>query len=192
MQLRNHWYSRRSRLAAALPLTLVAALTAASAKAQDSKSTVAARELASIMDAAKLESIATPDPAVPGTWVAALYFKDAQLLVVSAQYAAPVLLEEKAKAKEFRDIYIDLNSASVAGTKVFVQDMSADGLVFKPENDGPADTWEEKAGTLAFDGEWRKAKLSEAEYQKAFADADARYARMLSLLAGQAKPRTGT
>lgn len=191
MKLTNCW-SRRSLAAATLPLALVAGLTVSPGAMQDSKSTAAARDLAAVLDTAKIDSIAAPDPASPGTWIAALYFKDAQLLVVSAKYSAPALLEEKAKAKDFRDIYIDLNSASVAGTKVFVQDMSADGLVFKPGNDGPADTWEEKARTVAFDGEWRKAKISEEDYQKAFGDADARYARMLSLLAAQAKPKGGS
>jgi hypothetical protein len=188
MQLTNRRFLRRPHLAAAvLALTLAAGLTA-SAMAQESKSTVAARDLAATLDALKLDSIAAPDPTAPGTWVAALYFKDAQLLVVSAQYSAPSLLEEKAKAKQFRDIYIDLNSASVAGTKVFVQDMSANGLVFKPENDGAADTWEENNKIFACDGEWRKAKMSETDYQKTFGDADTRYARMLALLKAQAKP----
>lgn len=192
MQLTNRWYQRRSRMTAAvLCLALVAGLTAVSATAQDSKSTTAARELSALLDAAKLDSIAAADPASPGTWVAALYFKDSQLLVVSAQYIAPALLEEKARAKQFRDIYIDLNSASIPGTKVFVQDMSANGLAFKPGNDDAADTWDEKNKVVAFDGEWRKAKMSEAEYQKAFEDADVRYARMLGLLSMQAKPKSG-
>lgn len=193
MVITNCRFLRRRRIAvSALGLALAACLGGASAIAEESRSSVAARELAATLDAAKLDSIAAPDPESPGTWIAALYFKDAQLLVVSAQYIAPVLLEEKAKAKQFRDIYIDLNSASVAGTKVFVQDMSADGLMFRPEDDGPADTWEEKDKTILFDGEWKKAKLSETEYQKTFGDADARYARMLSLLAAQAQPKTGS
>jgi type II secretory pathway pseudopilin PulG len=176
--------------AAILSLALPTGLAGAPADEQSSKSSAAARELAAALDAAKLDSIAAADPAVPGAWIAALYFKDGQLLVVSANYIAPVLLEEKAKTKQFRDIYIDLNSASVPGSKVFIQDMGADGLFFKPDGDSAADTWEEKDKTLAFDGEWRKSKMSEDDYQKAFADADTRYARMLSLLAMQAKPKS--
>lgn len=192
MQFTNRWFSRRLQMTAlVLPLALGAGMTG-SAMAQDSKSTAAARDLAAILDAAKLDSIAAPDPTSPGTWIAALYFKDAQLLVVSAEYVAPVLLEEKAKSKQFRDIYIDLNSASVAGTKVFVQDMSANGLIFDPDNDGAADTWEEKNKIFAFDGDWRRAKMSEDQYQKTFSDADARYARMLELLTAEAKPKSGS
>jgi hypothetical protein len=189
----HRWFSRRSTLlAAALFAVHTAATSSAFALEQEPKSAAPARELASLLDAAKLDSIAAPDPDTPGAWVAALYFKDSQLLVVSAQYAAPALFTEKLKTKAYRDIYIDLNAASMTGTKVFVQDQTADGLAAKPESDNAADTWEEKNRTVVFDGEWKKAKMSEAEYQKAYGDADARYARILSLLVAQAKPKSGS
>ena len=47
--------------------------------------------------------------------------------------------------------------------------------------------WDEGDKSTAFDGEWKKAKMSEADYTKAYADADERYAKMLSLLLAQAK-----
>ena len=90
------------------------------------------------------------------------------------------------KTKDYRDIYIDLNSASIAATKVFIIDQNADGLVAKPE-DQACDTWEAGTKQVAFDGEWRKAKMSEEEYQKAFATADERYSKILALLTAQAK-----
>lgn len=156
-------------------------------RAQEGKSAPAARELAAAMDAAKLDSIAAADPSDPETFVAALYFPGAQLLVVSAKYAAPPLLVEKMNGKNYRDIYIDLNSASVAGSKVFIIDQRCDGLVARPDGDQVADTYENGSSQLLFDGEWRRAKLSEDEYMKAFSEADARYARILSLLTAQAK-----
>jgi hypothetical protein len=180
--------SRAPLAAAVLILTLAAGSGPASTSGQDSKSATAARELGAALDAASLDAIAAPDPAKPGAWVAALYFKDSQLLVVSAEYAAPALFVEKAKAKNYRDIYIDLNSASVAGTKVFIMDQGANGLVAKGEDNG--DSWEEKDKTLVFDGDWKKAKLSEDQYMKTFSDADERYSRMLSLLSAQLKNKT--
>ncbi|HET9264977.1 MAG TPA: hypothetical protein VFO14_18145 [Vicinamibacterales bacterium] len=156
-------------------------------QAQEAKSVAAAKELAAALDAAKLDSIAAVDPSDPTTFVAALYFPGAQLLVVSAKYAAPPLLVAKMSSKNYRDIYIDLNSASVAGSKVFIIDQSCDGLVARPDGDQAADTFENGSSQLAFDGDWRKAKLSEDEYMKAFSEADQRYARILSLLAAQAK-----
>jgi hypothetical protein len=178
----------RGRAAAAAFLTLAVGFAAARpAVAQDSKSAAAAKELVRALDDAKLEAIAAADPSDPGTFVAALYFPGSQILVVSAKYAAPPLLTNKLKSKDFRDIYIDLNSASVAGTKVFVIDQGIDGLVAKPDNNQAADTYENGKTNLSFDGDWRKAKMSEDDYMKVFSAADERYAKILSLLAAQAK-----
>jgi hypothetical protein len=174
---------------------LAASLTlacAAPALAQESRSAAAAKELSDTMDRLKLDSIAAADPSDPNTFVAALYFQGAQLLVVSAKYAAPTLLVDKIAKKEYRDTYIDLNSASVAGSKVFVMDQGANGLVGRPDDDQPFDTWEQGNKTVAFDGDWRKAKLSEEEYMKTFGTADERYAQILSLLTEQAKKHAGS
>ena len=40
---------------------------------------------------------------------------------------------------------------------------------------------------MAFDGDWRKQQLSEQDYQKAFAAADAQYAQFLAALLAQLK-----
>jgi hypothetical protein len=156
------------------------------AAAQEARSATAAKQLTQVLDTLKMDSIAAPDPSEPGAFVAALYFQGAQLLVVSAKYAAPTLLIDKMAKKDYRDIYIDLNAASVAGSKIFVMDQAANGLVARPGDD-PADSWEQGAKTTAFDGEWRKANLSEEEYTKTFASADERYARILSVLTEQAR-----
>lgn len=163
-------------------------LSAGGAEAQDSKSTAAAKELGEALDRAKLDAIAAPDPSDPSAFVAALYFPGAQLLVVSAKYSAPVLLTAKLGKKEYRDIYIDLSSASIPASKVFVMDQGANGLVKDPDDDQPADSWEQGNKSTSFDGDWKKAKMaSEQEYEKTFADADARYAQLLTLLAAEAK-----
>jgi len=100
--------------------------------AQDAKSTAAAKQLTEVLDRLKLDAIAAPDPADAGTFVAALYFQGGQLLVVSAKYSAPALLTAKLAKKDYRDVYIDLNAASIAGSKIFVMDQTCDGLVAKP------------------------------------------------------------
>jgi len=158
--------------------------------AQASRSAEAAKQLAQTLDASKLEAIAAADPADPQTFVAALYFQGSQLLVVSAKYAAPPLLVAKIKEQNYRDVYIDLSSASVAGSKVFVIDAGVDGLAPKPGENG-ADSYENGTKQLQFDGDWKKAKLSEEEYMKGFAAADERYAKMLALLEAQAKTVKG-
>jgi hypothetical protein len=170
----------------ALTSAFLCLVAASSTSAQDAKSTAAAKQLSETLDRLKMDSIATADPSEPGTFVAALYFQGAQLLVVSAKYSAPQLLVDKLAKKDYRDVYIDLNAASVAGTKIFVMDQGADGLVARP-GDNPPDSWEQGPKTTAFDGDWKKAKISEDEYTKAFAAADERYARILALLTEHAK-----
>src|SRR3954469_11223778 len=115
----------RSCLAAAL---VASSLGFTPVPDQSSRSVSAAKELTQALEAAKLDSIAAVDPADPTMFSAALYISGSQLLVVSAKYAAPPLLAAKIKTKEYRDVYVDLSSASVAGTKVFIIDQNCDGL----------------------------------------------------------------
>jgi hypothetical protein len=167
----------RARLPAVLSLLLVSG-----ALAQETKSPALAKQLAAALDAAKLDSVAAKDPDQPDRYVAALYFPGSQLLVVSARYAAPVLLNDKLAKKDYREIYIDLHSASIAATKVFIEDPGADGLKAKRTEGQPFDTYEGGGKRTAFDGDWKGQKLSEEEYLKAFSAADEQYSRMLTAL----------
>jgi len=170
-------------LAGALVLSVCAA-----ASAQGSKSAALAKELSAALDAAKLDSIGAKDHVNPEQFVGALYFPGAQLLVVSAKYAAPLAMTEQLAKKNYRDVYLDLSSASVAGSKIFVEDLGGDGLAAKPGDNQPFDTYEAAGGKrTAFDGDWKKQQLSEADYMKTFADADAAYSEMLQALIAQAK-----
>src|SRR5438132_3976604 len=108
-----------TRLASVALSAVVAVSLTAPLSAQESKSAPLAKQLAAALDAAKLDSIAAKDPSAPDVFVAALYFPGSQLLVVSAKYTVPQLLTDRLMKKEFRDVYIDLNSASVPASKVF-------------------------------------------------------------------------
>jgi hypothetical protein len=153
--------------------------------AQESTSAVVAKQLTAALDAAKLDAISAKDPARPDAFVGALYFPGGQLLVVGAQYAAPTLLNEKIGRKDYRDVYLDLSSASIPESKVFVEDYGSNGL--KPRRDGaaPPDTYEAAGKRTVFDGDWKKQKLSEGEYLTTFSTADGRYREMLSALLAQ-------
>jgi hypothetical protein len=165
-----------------------AALSVTAAASQESKSAAVAKELVLALDAAKATDIAAPDPLNPGGFIAALYIPGTQLLVVSAKYSAPPLMVDRINARDFMGVYVDLQSASVRGTKVFIQDQGADGLSARSDGDGPADTWDEGDKSVAFDGDWKKAKVaSEADYAKSYTDADDRYAKMLAALLAQVK-----
>jgi hypothetical protein len=172
----------RGGLAGVLAMAL-----SAGAQAQDSKSAALAKQLAAALDAAKLDSIAAKDPTTPDVFVAALYFPGVQLLVVSAKYTVPALLVEKLGSKQYRDVYIDLNSASVPESKVFITDLGIDGLKADRNENQPYDTYEAGGKQTAFDGDWKKQKLTHEEYLKTFSTADERYSQILQALLSQVK-----
>lgn len=168
-------------------VALVVFMLAPAVSAQDSTSTALAKQLTAALDSTKLDAIAARDPSAPDTFVAALYFAGSQLLVVSAKYTAPQLLDARLEKKEFRDVYIDLSSASIIETKVFVQDGGADGLKARREENQVFDSYEAAGKSIVFDGDNKRQKMSDQEYLKAFTDADARYSAMLRALLAQLK-----
>jgi hypothetical protein len=166
---------------------LVLAVVPSVGLAQESKSAALVKEFTALLDQNKVEAIAAKDPAAPDAYVAALYFSGSQLLVVSARYAVPQILNERLAKKEYREIYTDLNSACVEGSKSLIIDIGADGL--KPKKDeSHTDTCDIGAKSYTFDGDWKKQKLgSEDDYNKAFSEADDKYAKVLAVLIAQAK-----
>ena len=146
-----------------------------------------AKQLAAALDAGKLDSIAAKDPAAPDVFVAALYFPGMQLLVISGKYAVPQLLNDRVGRKEYRDVYLDLNGASAADTKVFIEDPGADGLKAKREENQAFDQCEIAGKRTMFNGDWKTQKMSEQDYMKAYSAADDRYAQILAALLAQAK-----
>ena len=159
----------------------------APAWAQEPKSAAAAKELAQLLAAKKIDSIAARMPDDREAFVGALAFPG-QLMVVWAKTTAPAVLNEKLIRKEYREVYIDLNSASVLETRHFVTDLGADGIKPKPDSkNGPSDTHDLAAKSMRFDGNWKEDKMSEADYMKAYADADAAYAQAVAALLAEIK-----
>ncbi len=158
------------------------------AQEPQSQSAPLAKQLTVLLDQQKLDSIAALSQA-PDVFVAALYVPG-QLMVVSAKYSVPVLINDRLAKKDYREIYMDLNSASDPKTKIFIMDLGADGLMARRDEGKPFDTFESGGKTRAFDGDWKAQKISEEEYMKAFTDADARYAKLLQALIGQLKKNT--
>ena len=170
---------------------LVAALIALSsfaspALAQQSRSAALAKELTALLDAKKLDSIAARVASGSDQFVAALYFPG-QLLVVSARYSVPPVLNEKIARNEFKDVYIDLNAASIPESKILITDLGADGLRATREANQPFDTQDMHNKGIRFDGNWREDKMSEADYMKAFSQADENYILALEVLIGALK-----
>lgn len=152
--------------------------------AQEPASASLAAELSSALAERELEAMAARDAAdEEDRFVAALAFPG-QLLVVSARYEVPTLIEQKIANGDYREVYIDLNAASIAGSKVLVTDLGANGL---RASDRTVDMFTTDEMTLRLDGDGSGGQLSDEEYESAVADADERYARMLNALIGQVR-----
>ncbi len=175
-----------SRAVVSIAAALLLLLAPSMAGAQDSKSSALAAELVRLLDQGKLDSLAAR-VAAPDHYVAALYFPGSQLLVVGAKYYVPERMDVSITEKKYRDVYIDLNSAAVPKTKIFISDLGANGLQAKKKGNQPNDTVDVDGKTHVFDGDWKKAKISEADYMKAFDDSEAEYIKMLEALVAQAK-----
>lgn len=154
---------------------------------QESTSAALAKAVVAALEATKIDTIAAKDPANPDTYVAALYIPGVELLVVSARYAVPAVLDGRLTKKEYKEIYGDLNGAALPGTRVFVEDLDANGLIARRSENKPFDSFESGGKRTTFDGDWDKQKLSREEYQRAFAASDARYSQMLTALLAQLK-----
>jgi hypothetical protein len=173
------------RRLSAIALAAFLLLAPAAAFAQESKSATAAVELVKMFDSMKLDSYAVKG-ASPNEYVAALYFPGTQLLVVSAKFDSPYRADSLLEMKNYRDLYIELNSASQPQTKVFVADLSANGL--QPKKQGNLfDTADISGKSYNFDGDWKKAKITEDDYAKAYSTTDEQYSHMIQALLGGLK-----
>ena len=183
--------SRRLMVGTVAVLMLMVMVLAGSASAQDKpagQSAVLAKELAGLLDAKKVTTLAAKDGPDPESYAAVMYFSGSQLLVVGAKYDPAVLLAEKLSRKEYQDIYIDLNSAAKAGTRVFFEDLGADGLKPDREEGKGFDSAEIGGKRTTFDDQWRRdQKISEEQWAKVYADADKLYVRLLEALIKEAK-----
>ena len=152
----------------------------ASAQAPASKSAPLASELVKLLDSMKLDSVAGSRSA--DEYVAAMYFPGSQLVVVNAKTNVPDRMKYLILQKSYKDLYVELNGVVDQQSKVFISDLGANGLQFKREKNQPFDSVDATGKTTAFDGDWRKAKLSEEEYTKIYVSQDEAYSRMLQAL----------
>ena len=167
--------------------TIFSTVFTVGAAAQEPVSAGPAKELSDLLASKKLESIAARMPDDLDQFVGALAFPG-QLMVVWAKTTAPSVVNEKLMRKDYREVYIDLNSASVVESRHFVTDLGPDGLRAKPASkQGPSDSHDLGAKSMRFDGNWREDKMSENDYMKAHADADAAYAKAIQALIEQIK-----
>jgi hypothetical protein len=177
----------RSLSGFALVLTLVSGTAAPLAAPQESNKTQAmAKQLTDLLQAQKLDAIATRTG--EDHFAAILFIPGVQMLVVSARYTAPALLNEKILGRQYRDVYLDLASASVPDSKLFIEDMQADGLRAERIGETPFDIVTKGVGAaFTCDGDHKKKKISEEEYRRTYAGFEGEYEKILAALIEQAR-----
>jgi hypothetical protein len=177
----------RSLSGFALVLTLVCGTAAPLAGPQDSNKTQAmAKQLTDLLQAQKLDAIAARIG--EDHFAAILFIPGVQMLVVSARYTAPALLNEKILSRQYRDVYLDLASASVPDSKLFIEDMQADGLRAERVGETPFDIVTKGVGAaFSCDGDHKKKKITEEEYRRTYSDFEGAYQKILAALIEQAK-----
>jgi hypothetical protein len=163
------------------------------AQAPSATSPAPAKELAALLQSKKLEAFAVKDTNQAGRFVAVLMVPNVELMVVSAVYDPPSAVEYRIYTKDYMTAYVELNSSVQSKEKVFVEDPLCDGLAVKSAN-GVDDTVTIGSTKNVFDGEYTDPKKkpdskkpNETDYFKAFADADAQYTKMLTMLIAELK-----
>jgi hypothetical protein len=148
--------------------------------AADPRSPALARQLVTLMGERGLTTIAVKDPESADRFIAAMAFPEVQLLVVAARYPTPALLQGQIAAKQFADVYSELQAGPIKEGKLFFQDLGCDGIAGVGEN---VDVMYEHAkDQTLFDGNWKRAGLSKAAYDQKVSDADGQYSRLLEIL----------
>lgn len=158
---------------------------------EPSQSAAPAASVKALLEQLKLDSVAARDSQEPGRYIAALYIQDSQLLVISAPYKVPAALDRLIASGSYRDAYLNLQAVQDHSGHFFVVDSLADGLRKVPIVDQPFDsTTIDGSVMVMYDGKWDAQKLNEAGYDSMFAKDDARYARMLTILANELRKKT--
>jgi hypothetical protein len=129
--------------------------------APPSTSAALATELVALLEARSLDSMAAPDPAHEGRYVAVLVYPKVQILAIGGNYSVPQLMNERLLRKEYRDAYVELNRAADGDGRFFVQDLAADGLHALPEPGGSPDVvYRDAATSTIFTGDWKARSMT--------------------------------
>jgi hypothetical protein len=154
---------------------MFAASTPSPAQSQPASAKLA-QELTATLAARHLDAFAARDPAAADRFVAALVYPKVQLLVMAGRSSAPARLDASIAATNYREVYAALQSSAAPDTRMFVQDMGADGLRFEDKQRGDV-VYEKVVTQTVFSGD-----VDEGDYKRKLAVADAAYSQMLQVL----------
>jgi len=163
---------------------LAAVLSASTVQARPFESADAAYNLTRALDRAGLNAIAAAVPNEPGTFVAALYQPGRNLLVVSASHPSGERISNGIAMHRHREVYLNLLGTPTPQGKFYVRDANADGILSALPGSDDVDVLQENGvRQTAFNGDTKSQGLSSSDYDARLAAADARYARLLTVLA---------
>jgi hypothetical protein len=180
---------KRRRLLGPVGVSLVVAsrLFLTSAAAQTSTSAPLAQKLSAFMEANRVQALAARDPATANRYVAALFYPGSQLLVVAGSPTVATLAQQQFERGEYAALYSTLHQSVAADSKLFVQDMNADGLRAK-ERDSTDIVYDRVVYQMLFDGNPGKRRQTDQAYEREFVEADASYSQLLRILLTAAMP----
>lgn len=167
--------SPRSLLSVVMMMTL---LIGSSLQAQ-TRSPELAKQCVAALAEQKLNAFAMGQANEVDRFVAVLVFPDVQLLVISARIAAPASLQQLIDTRQYTDAYAVLQGSAIGDSKVFVQDLKADGLHLRA-NASVDVLYEQVVHQTIFDGQPSKHNLTEKQYEEKLTSADATYSQMLT------------
>ncbi len=149
-----------------------------------------AREVVYLLQSAPLRTFAAEELERPGHFVAVLHAGNL-LLVIEAAPPSAAVIRGGIRAGSYRDVYQDLQDAS-AGAFI-VHDANGDGLLTVAAGSGSVDVvYGEDGSRLLFNSDAKGQLLSDEQYDDRVKAADARYARMLTVLRHALEQRAGT
>lgn len=174
-------------IAVVLALYALAATPVSASSQHDEGSAAIVAKLTAFLTSNHLDSLAVEDPSQPGQMVAVLHVPKVQLLVIAGRCASVDALRARLTAKAYRDVYSDLHGCATPDSRLFIQDLGANGLApERPRAGGAFDiVYEHMTQQTRFDGDHTAQKMSKEEYQRRFRAVDVEYARLASLLLTQ-------
>ena len=151
--------------------------------AQEMRSPSLAKELTALMTAAKLEAIALQDAEAPDRFVAVMLFPEVQLLMVSAAHPSTDYVKWQIEQKQYKDVYASLQQSGLTETRLFFQDLGADGL--SAPGSESVDVMYERGVQTMLNGNTKNG------YEKKLREADTKYSRLLQLAIEALRPSSG-
>lgn len=175
--MRMSFAIRRHGAIASLLCAVVFLVQPAAGLAQDLRSPALAKELSSVMTAAQLKVVALSDPDAPDRFIAVMV-DEVQLLLVTARVSSPDYVKRQIDQKLYTEAYADLQQTDLPATRVFYQDLGADGLA--PRGSESIDIVYSGKDQTLFGGDG-KGGPSKEQYQQKLRETDAQYSRLLEL-----------